>query len=49
MNNINGVDFCDLIELSLDSKYIELKKKIHDENKDVKDFIGKKRKILKII
>ena len=48
MNNINNVDFCDLIELSLDSKYIELKKKIQDENKDVKDFIGKKRKILKI-
>ena len=48
INNINNVDFCDLIELSLDSKYIELKKKIEDENKDVKDFIGKKRKILKI-
>ena len=48
INNINNVDFCDLIELSLDSKYIELKKKIQDENKDVKDFIGKKRKILKI-
>ena len=48
MNNINGVDFCDLIELSLDSKYTELKNKIQDENKDVKDFIGKKRKILKI-
>ena len=48
MNNINNIDFYDLGELSINNKYIELKKNILDENKDVKNFIGKKRKILKI-
>ena len=48
MNNINNIDFYDLGELSINNKYIELKKNILDENKDVKNFIGKKRKILKM-
>ena len=48
LKNKRSLDFCDLIEILIDDNYSKLKLKIHDENINVKNFIGKKRNILKI-
>ena len=48
LKNKRRFDFCDLIEILIDDNYSKLKLKILDENINVKNFIGKKRNILKI-
>ena len=48
LKNKRSLDFCDLIEILIDDNYSKLKLKILDENINVKNFIGKKRNILKI-
>ena len=48
LKSIGNIDFCDLIEILIDENYSKIKLKIHEENINVKNFIGKKRHILKI-
>ena len=45
--NKDDFDYCNIISSLIDNKYINKKNNIIDENCELKDFIGKKRNILK--
>ena len=47
IKNEEKLDFSELLLPLIDKDYIKIKKDIFEENNDVKNFIGKKRKILK--
>ena len=47
-NNIkNDLDYCDVISSLINDNYVNVKDNIINENNEVKEFIGKKREILK--
>ena len=47
IKNEEKLDFSELLLPLIDKDYIKIKKDIFEENNDVKNFIGRKRKILK--
>ena len=49
LKNKENIDYYDLMQLLLDKEYSNTKNNILEENNDVKNFLRKKRKILKLI